>query len=140
MKLKVIDEPERSLYIAELILTVILGIVGLTIYIALPYAPWLELVLKCKFKELTGIPCIACGGSRAALCAFKGRFLKSIYYNGAVFYGMALAFWFFISHTLCIITKGKIKGLKWRDIYWKLGLIILFLQYIIKLVVPGYRI
>ena len=37
--------------------------------------------LRCGFKALTGLPCLLCGGTRAACAALRGEFFQSIYLN-----------------------------------------------------------
>lgn len=44
---------------------------------ALPWFPY----VPCIFKNLTGLPCLLCGGTRAACAAVRGEWAYSLYLN-----------------------------------------------------------
>ena len=37
--------------------------------------------VKCLFRAVTGVPCPACGNTRAVVTFFKGNILEALYYN-----------------------------------------------------------
>lgn len=131
---------EHSLYWIGLWLTLMV----LTLYwIAAQLAdifPVIKLLTVCQLKEIANMPCPSCGGTRACIYFFKGQWLKSLYYNAFGFYFAFVYSLFYITQTLQRLSKGKIKGLKWRDCFWKIGLFILAVQYLLKLFVPYFMI
>jgi hypothetical protein len=42
------------------------------------------LLRRCAFRELTGVPCPTCGGTRGALALLDGRVLDALAYNPLV--------------------------------------------------------
>ncbi|MBQ3543937.1 MAG: DUF2752 domain-containing protein [Lachnospiraceae bacterium] len=104
------------------------------------YFPILEVFFSCFVKQFFNIPCPGCGGTRSVIFFFKGQWLKSIYFNAFGFYFSLVYSIFFITQTLKRISNNKIRGLKWNDVYIKIGLFILFLQYILKLCIPNLTI
>lgn len=137
-KTRILDEPERSLYHAEIILIFAFAVFYIIVYALVCLFPSLESITVCQFKAHTGIPCPSCGGTRAIYYFFTGRFVKSIYYHPAAFYAAVLAAIFFITQTLQIVTKGKIRGIRWHQWYWIVGLTLYIVQYLLKLLIPGY--
>lgn len=95
-------------------------------------------LLECKMKELFGIPCPGCGGTRAVVSTLKGDFVSAVYYNAFAFYCTVVYIIFFVSQTLKLITKGRVPGLHIRNSYWVVAIVLLVVQYILKLVIPGY--
>lgn len=87
---------------------------------------------ECVFKKITGLYCPGCGGTRAFIYLVQGNICKSIYYNIFSTYATLLYIIFMGSHTLFYITKGLIKGLKFRPWFIYLGIILLLLQWVIK--------
>lgn len=57
----------------------VLLLVGLLTVLVLPSA--LQLVPGCLFKATTGVPCVACGGTRAAVALAHGRPLQALTWN-----------------------------------------------------------
>jgi hypothetical protein len=54
-------------------------------------ALWFALHLpwpRCVFHELTGLPCVTCGATRAALQFFHGNFLVALKWNPLAFAGL----------------------------------------------------
>lgn len=132
-------ETEPCLYWLSILFMIIFSIIfGGTYLVAECFG--LDFLKECGLKTLFGIPCPGCGGTRAVLCLFTGRFISAIYYNAFAVYSAVLFLVFFVTQTLQRITKGKISGLRFRNIYWKLAIIILIVQYIAKFIFPGYRI
>lgn len=130
---------EHCLYwLSILLIPVILSIYGITYFAAESFG--LTFLRVCSMRTLFGIPCPGCGGTRAIVCLFTGRVFSAIYYNAFVVYAVVLYLIFFITQTLERLTKGKIIGLRFRNFYWQLALVILVLQYIAKFIIPDYQI
>lgn len=132
-------ETEHCLYWLSIILIIFLLVVyGGTYLVAEHFG--LDFLKECGMRKIFGIPCPGCGGTRAVICLFTGRFLSAVYYNAFAVYSVILYIIFFLTQTLQRITKGKITGMRFRDIYWQLAIVILIIQYIAKFVLPGYLI
>lgn len=103
-----------------------------------------DFLFVCSFKTAFGIPCPGCGGTRAIICMLQGNFLKSIYYHPFVLYATLMYLTFFTSHTFALLCrkffKKDVYGIHFRSCYLIIGVIILLLQYILKLCIPGYLI
>lgn len=97
------------------------------------YITGIREMARCQFKELTGIPCPGCGGCHALIALLHGDIPEAIRYHAFVVYGVSIYLVFFITHTVELISGRRFHGLKYRDRYLFLGLIILAIQYIIKL-------
>ncbi len=136
--LRYLDEPERSVYIAEIITMIAIFVLTVTFIILSRNIPFFADLMTCKFKQITGIPCPSCGGTRALISLLHGRIFTSLYYHAAVIYIIVLCVVFFVSQSLRQISKGRIRGLRWHNWYWIVGLIIYIVQYIMKLLIPGY--
>ena len=95
-------------------------------------------LLECMLKKTAGIPCPGCGGTRALRSLASGDILASLRYNSFATYGAILYFVFFVTHTLEIVTKERIKGIKFRLIYLWLAICILIVQYVLKLFIPYF--
>ena len=87
---------------------------------------------SCLFLGLTGLYCPGCGGTRAFFFLFQGKFIKSFIFNPFTMYVTIFYILFMGSHALSNITKGKIKGLKFRPWYLYTSIAILILQWIVK--------
>lgn len=135
-----LNEPEKSIYIAEIITVMAITVLTGLFMILCRNVPAFADMMTCKFKEVSGLPCPSCGGTRAVICLLHGQILKSLYYHAAVIYIVVLCVIFFISQSLQQITKGRIRGLQWHNWYWIAGLAIYIVQYILKLAIPGYKI
>ena len=61
----------------------------------------------CIFLSRFGVPCPACGGTRAFICMLSGNFAKSLSYNPSVMYAGIIWIIFFTSKTSCILLKRK---------------------------------
>lgn len=95
-------------------------------------------LMACKSKLILGIPCPACGGTRAVLSLLQGEFLQAIYYNAFAVYGAVWYMLFFFSQTAQRISGGKLKGMRFRENFLYLALVILMVQYILKLLIADY--
>ncbi|MCM1309245.1 MAG: DUF2752 domain-containing protein [Butyrivibrio sp.] len=86
----------------------------------------------CVFRALTGIYCPGCGGTRAFRLLFRGNIAKSFVYHPLVVYGTLLGAVFYISQTLRLISRGKIRGLHITAAYPIAGGALLLLNWIVK--------
>ena len=136
IKFKTNDTEQFLYWFSIILIPILLGIYGITYFIAEYFG--LDFLRMCSMKVLFGIPCPGCGGTRAIICLFSGRMFSALCYNAFAVYATVLYLIFFITQTLKYLTKGRIHGLKFRNIYWQLALIILVLQYIAKFVFPKY--
>ena len=126
------DEIENVLYKISIIALVITLVTYFTLMYIVKATGNVDL-LECKLKEVTGIPCPGCGGTRAVKSLLKGNILSSLYYNAFVVYVAIMYGIFFVTHTLQRISRGKIKGIKFRMLYVWIAIAVMVIQYIIKL-------
>lgn len=82
----------------------------------------------CFLYSICGLYCPGCGGTRAVEALMNGQIIKSCYYHFAVPYTACLMFVYIISHTLCIISKGKIRAMMFRPIYFYILIAIILIQ------------
>lgn len=130
---------ETALYWISLFVIFIVAVSFLVMFTFVDMTGHNEL-LDCQMKKLWNLPCPGCGGTRAIISFFKGDILKSLYYNAFATYCCVVYGVFFVTQTLRIMTDGKIKGMKYRDLYIVLALIVLVVQYVLKLLVPELRV
>jgi len=130
---------EHCLYWVSIFIVIIMAIFFPIMIFASEYMSS-QGVQTCMMKEMWGIPCPGCGGTRAVYALLKGKIFTSIYYHALVPYTVVMYAIFFITQTLQRITKGKIKGMKYRNWYFIVALVILVVQFVLKLAVPGYNI
>lgn len=130
---------EHSLYWMSLIILPVVLLVYFAVY-RISLLTGLKTMTQCMLKTMTGIPCPGCGGTRAVECLFRGEIFSSIYYNAFATYSVIVYLLFFITQTLQRITKGRIKGMKYRNGYIYAAILILGVQYLLKIFVPCYRI
>ncbi len=119
---------EQGLYIAGFIVF-ILG-VPLLLY----YVDGVDkgLFPSCVFYSRFGLYCFGCGGSRAVKALMAGDIFASLYYHPVVLYAAAIYGVFMISHTLHLISRGRIKGIQFHSWFLFGALIIIILNFIIK--------
>lgn len=86
----------------------------------------------CVLYTFFGIYCPGCGGTRAIEYLLQGDFLSSFIYHPVVPYTAVLMGCYLVSHTLSIMTKGKIKAMLFRPIYLYIMLAVIVLQWIVK--------
>lgn len=98
----------------------------------------LYMLRECFMKTLFGIPCPGCGGTRALISFFTGNLFSAVYYNAFVVYCVIVYAVFFISHTISKISKGRIREIPFQGWYIPVALIILIIQYVLKLILPCY--
>lgn len=85
----------------------------------------------CPIKTI-GLYCPGCGGTRALLALIQGHFLESLWYHPIVPYGVVLYLAFMGSHTLKYLTRGRIKGMKFRNWYLYTAVVLVVANVIIK--------
>ena len=86
----------------------------------------------CILRQMTGLYCPGCGGTRAVLFLLHGQVGKSFYYNPAISYAILFAFAYMISHTLKHVTKGRIRGFHYRNGYCYLGVALFVANWVWK--------
>jgi len=86
----------------------------------------------CTLYDLTGLYCPGCGGTRALGFLLHGDIIKSFIYHPVIPYTAALVLCYVISHTLNIFTKGKVKAMLFRPIYFYIMIAIIVVQCIVK--------
>lgn len=91
-----------------------------------------EVMLPCIFKYKTGYYCPGCGGTRAVKYFLTGHILKSFIYHPLVPYLGIGGSIYMISYTLCYLTKGRIQGIRFRNIYAYAMIGILIAQFLFK--------
>ena len=72
----------------------------------------------------------------------QGDIIKSLYYHPVVSYGVGFILFFMISHTVKYVTRGKIKGIKYRNVYLYIAIVIIVINVIWKnyqLIVYGIK-
>jgi len=129
---------EECLYRVSLILIPGMAFLGVLIYL-IAHITGLNEMTACFMKQAFGLPCPGCGGTRAVWALMHGQLLKAIYYHAFAAYSIVLYVLFFITHTLHKVTNGKIRGMKYRNGYVVMALLLLVGQYILKLCVKGYE-
>lgn len=132
-------EIEHSLYWLSLIIIPVVGACYYAIY-KIADITGIESMTQCALKGMTGIPCPGCGGTRAIRYLLHGKLLQAIYYNAFAVYCAVVYIVFFVTQTLQRLTRGRVNGMKYRGIYLYGALVILLVQYFVKLLVPGYDI
>ena len=131
---------ERKSYIIRLsrhcyyvllgIVAVLLGIYGILLCKGVPITKIYP--YPCLLYSSMHFYCPGCGGTRAVEYLLKGHLIKSFIYHPVVPYTALLVICYIISHTLNIISKGKIKAMLFRPIYFYIMIAIILLQCIIK--------
>jgi len=86
----------------------------------------------CTLYAATNLYCPGCGGTRALAYLLKGNLIKSFIYHPVILYTAVLVGCYVITHTLNIFTKGKIKAMGFRPVYFYIMVAIILLQCIIK--------
>ena len=86
----------------------------------------------CIFNKITGYYCPGCGGTRAVKFFVTGHWVKSFICHPVVPYVGIGGGIYMLTHTLFYITKGRIKGMKFRLGYVYIMGVIIGLQFIIK--------
>lgn len=86
----------------------------------------------CVLYSVLGIYCPGCGGTRSVESLLHGDFLQSLIYHPVVPYTAILLICYMSSHTLNILSKGRVKAMLFRGIYLFVMLAIIVIQCIVK--------
>ncbi|MBO4389703.1 MAG: DUF2752 domain-containing protein [Lachnospiraceae bacterium] len=86
----------------------------------------------CFMRIVFHLYCPVCGGSHAVLELLRLHPLQSLYWHPAVLPAILITVPFLGLNTLCILTKGKIPGMRYHDLYMVLVLAIMILNWIVK--------
>lgn len=87
---------------------------------------------RCILHEMTGYYCPGCGGTRAVDALMHGKIIRSFLYHPVVVYTAAILLFYALSHTVSIISKGKVKAMLFRPLYLYLMIAIILIQWVIK--------
>lgn len=121
---------ETAFYVVGIILAVI-AIVIAAVFVLFPEV-FERFRFPCMFHEIAGFYCPGCGGTRAVRALLRGKIVDSFVYNPSVLYAAVMYIWFMGSQLLTRLTKGKIKGLKYRHIYLWIALVIIIVNCVIR--------
>ncbi len=125
---------EKDIYICGLILLGLLVFwAGAERFLGLEFS-----LPPCVFHRLTGLYCPGCGGTRACRLLLSGHIFQSFLYHPGVLVAAGLYAWFMLSHTIEILSKGRLRiGLLYTDkfLYLEAGVILLqcFVKNMVKL-------
>lgn len=93
---------------------------------------WIAQGAPCFIYSLTGWYCPGCGGTRAVKALLCGRLFDSICYHPAVPYLAAWTIIFLCWQSLHYLSKGRIRGFKYRSWHLWATVLLFFLNFIIK--------
>lgn len=113
-----------------------------------------DFLYPCLFYRISGLCCPGCGGTRAVQALLKGDFISCFLYHPVVLYAATLYIIFMASHTwerIATFLSSRIRhqkqsqkksshqlpavrGLNFHINYVYIGIIIIFLQWIVKMV------
>ena len=86
----------------------------------------------CIWDFFFGFYCPGCGGTRAVEALLNGKIIESFLYHPAVLYGVVLYGIFMISHTLSLISRGRIKGIQFRSRYLYGAIFIILINFLVR--------
>lgn len=122
---------EQTLYFIGLA-AIVIGAAGFFFISLLPESLRRFLVGPCPLLTLTGFYCPGCGGSRAVYYLLHGKLLKSLICHPIVLYGLAVGLPFMVTQTLALITKGRIRGMRFRPGYLYAAAVIIIANFVLK--------
>lgn len=125
------DKLSRNCYYVCLGITAILGVAYLVLT-ALDISILEVNPYPCVLYRLLGLYCPGCGGTRAVNFLLHGQLLQSLLYHPAVIYTAILAICYMASHTLHILTKGKVRAMLFRPAYLYIVAGIILTQWVVK--------
>lgn len=117
---------EYKLYIAGLVFAAASAAV-IAVIVFTPFK-----IPDCTFKSVTGLYCPGCGGTRAVAAFIQGQWIRSFRYHPFVPYCGILYIIFMARGTLAVLSKEKFQYMKFRNGYIYFGIVILFVQFVIK--------
>jgi len=77
------------------------GLIAAALWFAL-HLPWPH----CVFHELTGLPCVTCGATRAAMQFFQGNFRVALKWNPLAFAGLCAVSVFDVYAAIVLTTRA----------------------------------
>lgn len=86
----------------------------------------------CYIYARYGLYCPGCGGTRAINALARGDILTAVYHNVFVVYFAVITIVFMTTQTLDVMTRGRVKGMVLRPVWFITGLGILAGQAVIK--------
>lgn len=87
---------------------------------------------KCYVYVNFGLYCPGCGITRAVDALLKGNLFESFRYHPAVLYSAFFTLVYIMSHTLNIITKGRVRAMMFAPFWFYIMIVIIILQCIVK--------
>lgn len=84
---------------------------------------------SCVFKELTGIPCPGCGGTRAIKSLLYGHFSAAIRYNILACYMSVFYVFYLITNTTYYLSHKKIPRIVFSLKYIYIGIFFTIMTY-----------
>lgn len=113
-------------------LGLVIAFFGLVFWLLFPLFKDLTGFDECVFKKTTGFYCPGCGCTRSVNALLSGHILISFLYNPFIPYCVIMWVLYTGSHILEILKVPRIKGMKYRDIYVYIALILIFSNWIVK--------
>ena len=86
----------------------------------------------CIWDMLFGIYCPGCGGTRAIRALLKGKPLTALWYHPVVIYGIVLYSIFMVSQMLALVSRGRIRGIRFHNWYLYTAIIIIVVNCLAK--------
>lgn len=74
-----------------------LGLIWLALHLPLP---------RCTFRTITGLPCVTCGATRAAVASAQGDIPAAFWLNPLVFVGIAAVALFDLYALVVLVTRA----------------------------------
>lgn len=134
---KIKTDTDRTICVILFLLSVGLsGLGGIFYYIIYHFG--LEQYFECRFMANFGIPCPGCGATRAVWFLLHGQILSSIYYYPLVVYTVILLLVYWGSQLIRFLSKDRLPAVRYGHWFWISILVIMVVQYILKLVIPTY--
>ncbi len=90
---------------------------------------------SCMFKELTGIPCPTCGGTRLYYSLLNLNIIKALYYNPLIFFSLIFLFFYSIHDILVIL--NLISPISINRVIFRYLILVLILLNWIYLIIMG---
>ncbi|WP_176762411.1 DUF2752 domain-containing protein [Eubacterium oxidoreducens] len=128
MKKKRLTKIDKTIYLTGLILAIACALFLISNRL---FGQWFHLS-PCLFHTLTGYYCPGCGGTRAVIAFFHGRFIQSFFYHPVVplfFIGYLI---YMITNSIHLISKGHTPLLHAHARYLWILLIVTIANWIIK--------
>ena len=111
-------------------LGLVVPIIVVMFYLAISKISWMKDL--CIVRKNTEFYCPGCGGSRGVQAFFSGEILKCIYYYPAYLYAIVYYIIYMGSNALRLITKGKVKSVRYKNIHLYILLAIVLVNWIVK--------